>query len=236
MNARRYGLFVVAIILLIVAVTGLFWHGVSKQGSSQNAPHDKVNAVSQAGIGSPRPGEGERASRQNGPAFPENDVIELPFLGKVSCHSRPETVSFTATGTKLDWPFKVFFLPNGMFVRAEFVKPGAKDYEASRADIEELYRAGAESLTGFPEKAAPANLSKVLQSLYENEPFDRATKINITWVLRKGTNGKVQPCFIANIFGVSPGLMRVPNDDEGFLKYRILLTPEGEAVRTDNFL
>lgn len=171
------------------------------------------------------------------PNFPINDKMELPFMGKVQCHARQEKVQFKANGTQKEWPFKLYYLPSGMFVRAEFVCPGRKDYEFSRSDVEDIYRSTAESLVGFPEKAAPASLGKVLQSLYESEPFDTASKINITWVLREH-DGTISPCFIANIWGVSSGFMfgRVPEDDEGFLKTRILLSPEGEAVISDNSL
>ncbi len=168
--------------------------------------------------------------------FPVNDSMELPFLGVVRCHARQEQVKFTANGKQREWPFKVYYLPNGMFVRAEFMKPSAEDYEFPPKRKAESYRSAAESLVGFPDKPAAASLSKVLQVLYEHEAFDSATKINITWVLRQNSNNEIYPWFIANIYGVSPGLMRGPIDDPVDLRYRILLNADGEPVFTDNLL
>lgn len=133
----------------------------------------------------------------------------------------------------------MYYLTNGMFVRAEFVKPGSINYEVEPKELEIGYDVRTEKLMGFPDKAAPTSLSKVLQSLYENEAFDKATRINITWVLRKGTNDEIHPCFIANISGVSVGIkgsVSVPEDDESYKKYRVVLSPEGEALFMDNLL
>ena len=170
-------------------------------------------------------------------AFPINDKVELPFIGVVRCHSRHEEISFEANGRTKKWPFKMYYLPNGMFVRAEFVKPGSKNPELNTKKLGQLYRSAGQSILGFPDKSAPGSIGKVLQSLYEHEAFDKATGINISWVVLKFEHVS-RPYFVANIFGVSPGLMgtRFSSDDEAFKRYRILLTPEGEAVYTDNLL
>lgn len=176
-------------------------------------------------------------SRKPDPNFPINDKIELPFLGKIECHARQQSVTFIANGLQKEWPFTMYYLPNGMFVRAEFAKPGAKNYENDPKFLTELYRSSSESMAGFPDKPAPADLGKVLQSLYAHAPFDRATKLNITWVLWENADREILPRYIVDVFGVSPGLMRVPdNSDEAFLKYRVFLTPDGVAVMTDNAL
>ncbi len=183
--------------------------------------------------------EKQKAAETN-PNFPINDELELPCIGKVRCHSRQEEISFEAKGRTLKWPFKMYYLPSGMFVRAEFFKPGAKNYEFEAKELEEIYRSGGQILAGFPEKAAPASLVKVMESLYTNEAFDRATKINIIYVLldESELGGKIQPCFIANIWGVSAGFMsdRVSEDDEEFLKYRVILDQNGVATFSDNGL
>ena len=174
------------------------------------------------------------------PNFAINDKFELPFIGVVRCHSRHEEISFETNGRTMKWPFKIYYLPNGMFIRAEFFKSGAKDYEFGPKEIESMYRSFGQILAGFPERPAPASVAKVLQSLYTNEAFERATKINITYVLLDETElgSKIQPCFIANIWGVSTGIMfgRVPEDDEGFLKYRVFLDQNGIPTFTDNGL
>src|SRR5712672_1437807 len=74
--------------------------------------------------------------------FPVNEILEMPFLGKVRCHSRAETVEFTANDKQVKWPFKIYYLPNGMFVRAEFSKPGAKSYEHSPIELRNAYASG----------------------------------------------------------------------------------------------
>lgn len=179
-------------------------------------------------------------SNPQNPNFPINDQFELPFLGKVSCHARQEKVQFTVTGITKEWAFKVYYLRNGIFARAEFLKPGAKDYEFPVDHMQAYYDSRGQYILGFPEKAASASLAKVLESLYNFEAFDSATKINISYVLLDETElrGKVQPCFIANIWGVSTGIMtgRVPEDDERFLKYRVFLDQNGEVTATDNGL
>ncbi len=204
----------------------------AKQSGAASPRHDE-SALPKGRVSS---GTGGREDS----GFPVNDKIELPFLGTVQCHARQETVRFAADGKPKEWPFKVYYLPNGMFVRAEFFKPGAKDYEFDVKHIEGFYRSTGQILAGFPERAAPASLAKVLQSLYTNEAFDRATKINITYVLLDETElgSKIQPCFIANIWGVSPGILTgsVPEEDEGFLKYRVFLDQNGVPTFTDNGL
>ncbi len=128
--------------------------------------------------------------------FPINDKIELPFIGVVPCHMREEQVEFDGKGKRLKWPFKMYYLANGMFVRAEFVKPGTIMYqegtydqvkmktniiyEATPKELEIDYRVSNEKLLDFPEKAAQASISVVLKYLYDNEPLDEATKIDIT--------------------------------------------------------
>jgi hypothetical protein len=237
MSSRKFRFYTIAAVLFVMALGAWILHNRSKEGAPEvtDDPRKRTPAL-EAATGGAVVNTGARLSEKG--EFPINDTLELPFLGKVRCHARSERIQFTVNGRKIEWPFRMYYLPNGMFVRAEYKKPGATDYEMSPKSLEMSYRARGQSLVGFPEKPAPASFSKVLQSLYENEPFDRATKINITWVLRDGTKagGKIKPWFIANIFGVSSGLMRVPEGDEGFLKYRILLTPEGEAVYTDNLL
>ena len=173
--------------------------------------------------------------------FPINDKIELPFIGAVQCHAREEQVEFTSEGKKMKWPFRVYYLPNGLFVRAVFIKAGSNILsEVAPKELEIDYNSGGEKLVGFPDNAAPASLGKVLQNLYENEAFDKATKISITWVLRKDSNDEIKPCFMANIFGVSAGIAgylgRVPLDDESYKKYRIILSPEGAPLFMDNAL
>lgn len=218
MNAfgkRSLGISIVGAIML--ALSGWWWH------ASHTTAVSEIPRVAETNAG-----------------FPINDKLELPFIGKVRCHSRREEISFEAEGRTLKWSFKVYYLPDGRFVRAEFFKPGAKDYEFEPKELEEIYRSGWRLLAGFPAKAAPASLGKVLQSLYGNEAFDRATKINITYVLldEAQLGSKIQPCFIANIWGMSPGFMsgRVPEDDEGFLKYRVFLDQNGVATFSDNGL
>ncbi len=203
-----------------------------KQGGAASQRQDE-SALPKGGVSS---GTGGREDS----GFPVNDKIEMPFLGTVECHARQEKVQFTANGERKEWPFKVYYLPNGMFVRAEFFKPGAKDYEFDVKNMEGFYRSTGQILAGFPERAASASLAKVLQSLYTNEAFDRATKINITYVLLDETElgSKIQPCFIANIWGVSPGILTgsVPEDDEAFQKYRVFLDQNGVPTFTDNGL
>ena len=218
-NRPIYGIVSFALICLIFV---WIYHSPDKDGSVEVLTDHPAGAKYAAVAG-----KGKETAGKQHPDFPVNDKMELPFLGTVSCHVRQEKIQFTAKGKQVEWPFKTYYLPNGMLVRAEFFQPGRKDYEGDRFYVEEAYRSGGESIVGFPEKAAPASLSKVLQSLYESEPFDRASKINITWVLREGTDNVIRPCFIANLFGVSQGVMNIPDEDEGFLKYRVLLTPEG---------
>jgi len=231
---QRYAVATALLLLCGLAVWLLFF---SKENEAAKPPASDGNGPSRLkDDGTRASAKGMKTTRTQNPDFPINDKIDLPFLGRVECHARQEKVQFTAKGKQMEWPFNVYYLPNGMFVRAEFVKPGAKDYEEDPEYLTERYRSGRESLVGFPERAAPASLGKVLQSLYEQEAFDTAGKINITWVLREDGEERIRPCFIANVFGVSPGLMRVPDDDEAFLRYRILLNPQGEAFQSDNAL
>lgn len=236
-------------------------NSVVESSGTGHKSSDDINAKIQDGSGNPRPSSQETgidkksvtANQIMTSDFPMNDKIELPFIGAVPCHAKVEQVEFEGKGKRLKWPFKLYYLANGMFVRAEFVKAGAimydektKDvvkpdatiiYEAKPKDLESGYRVRSEKLVGLPEKAAPASLSVVLKYLYDNEPFDDATKIDITWVLRKYRDEEIKPCFIANIYGVSVGgMFRVPQDDETFKRYRILLTPEGVGFQQDNLL
>lgn len=236
MSNRKFRFYTIACVL-VIALTTWFLHKSATEGLLHVTDDQRTDVTAQEATVS-KAGAVNSAALRGNKELPINDAFELPFLGKVRCHARSEKVQFTVKGKRMEWPFKMYYLPNGMFVRAEFKKAGVKDHEINPKDLEAAYRSGGQKLVGFPEKPAPASLGKVLQSLYENEPFDRATKINITWVVRDGTaaNGTIKPWFIANIFGVSQGIMNIPEDDERFLRYRILLTPEGEAVYTDNLL
>jgi hypothetical protein len=160
--------------------------------------------------------------------------FELAFLGKINCFAKDETLDFEINGKRVDMPFKVYYLKNGMPVRAEFQKKGAKDYEFTPNEIRRDYTASGISIVGFPAKPARVNFSRILKKLYEFQPFENATKINITWLVWDDY-GTQEEGFIVNVWGVPFEAGKIP-DEEPFRKYRVVFDSDGEPVVADNIL
>ncbi len=75
---------------------------------------------------------------------------------------------------------KVFYGADGGFIRGEFFKAGAKSYQFPAKQLQEGYESHAEQILGIPAAPAAVKLPSVLQSLYQHQPFDEATRINVT--------------------------------------------------------
>ena len=170
--------------------------------------------------------------------LPINDVFEFPFLGKVPSHSRIESVNYlSAGGVQTPFPLKVYYTSTGIFARAEYFRPEAEDQELPLVTAEKEYRNAKENIVSVPDKAAPANLQKLLNSLHGEYggQFEKATKFNITYVLWEQYDQPPKPVFIINMFGTGKSFPKFP-DDPAFLRIRYIFDVEGNMMFFDTVI
>jgi hypothetical protein len=133
-----------------------------------------------------------------------------------------------------EYPVKVFYTESGNFIRVEFVKPNAGDFQTSVADVETALRMSEESVVGFPAKAFPVSLETLFEQL--QMPFEKVTRFNVTYVDYKFYEKPVAPTILVNVFGLESIVSSRLGDGEETRRIRIVLDQNGEVTREDNFL
>lgn len=180
----------------------------------------------------------ERNSR-----LPLNDSFEFPFLGRVQAHAKVSTVSIkTVDGKHVAVPFKIYYRENGQFLRAEFNKPGAKDYSFDAEHNRRRYIQRDETVNGLPAVPARVPFEKILGELASEEhafgiDFTTATKIDVTYVTYTRSGDKPTPVYIINVFGchsIAPEYFA--DRDESAKRIRYIVDGEGKTWLFDNNL
>ena len=170
--------------------------------------------------------------------FPVNDSFEFPLLGRVRAHSRIESVTYSsANGVQTPFPLKVYYTSNGVFVRAEYFRPGAEDHELPLFEAEKNYRSSGEKIYSVPEQAASANLQSILDNLHGQYggQFEQSTKFNITYVLWEQYDQSPKPVFIINMFGTGKSVPKSP-DKPTSLRIRFVFDADGNIMFFDNVI
>jgi hypothetical protein len=166
---------------------------------------------------------------------PTNGKFPYPFLGSVKAYIRPQVLHLhTATGTLAEFPVKVFYTKSGNFVRAEFVKHGAGDFQSSVETVEAASRQSSEAVTGLPEKTLSVSLESLFDQLHL--PFENATRFNITYVMYKVNDTPPAPTILLNIFGLDSLVSARLGDEEAFRRIRIVMDENGKVQWEDNLL
>ncbi len=169
-------------------------------------------------------------------SFPPNDAFELPFLGKIPAHARQEQLKVeTGGGKTLPLPMKVFYGEDGRFLRAEFFKEGARSFQFPAQQLQIGYESGGERILGIPTTAALVDLPSHLKTLYHHQPFDDATRINVTYIDFEKGDKKIGPVFSAEVWGVRDDFFREQHI-EAFRKYRCILDAKGKLLFFSNAL
>lgn len=216
------------------------------------------NTASESVASDPKPSNAKPPEDSSVPA-PRLDTIKLPdgeaiadsfffpFLGTVECFSRTREEPYTTRdGETYNWPIKIFYDRNGKFLRAEYVKKGAVDYQAPHWLQEANYKE--EKILGVPDHSPPLSVKQIVDLLYKysGSKMDRATRINISWVLlqsptllpitKDGAPPKTRSVFIMNVFGSDTIHHRVPDlpEYEKFRRVRNVFDENGKPLWSDS--
>ena len=223
---------------LFVAIVGLLVFLREKLPFNSSQAIALLARWRQSSTTGPMPGAGAKAQY-----LPLNDSFEFPFLGRVRAHSKIANVSIsTADGKTVAVPFKLYYGENGQFLRAEFNKPGAKDYSFDADHNRRRYMQSDETVNGLPKESARVPFEKVLGVLASEEHsfginFNTATKIDVTYVTYTRSGDKPAPVYIINVFGchsIAPEYSQA--SDEGAKRIRYVVDGEGKTWFFDNNL
>lgn len=166
-----------------------------------------------------------------------NAEFRYQFLGSVKAYMQPQILRLhTSDGTVAEFPVKVFYTESGNFIRAEFVKPGAGDFQSSAEDLEVAHRQVSEPVTGLPQKPLPMSLESLFERL--NMRLEDATRFNVTYVMYKTYEEQPAPMLLFYVFGLRGGPLsaRFGDEEERFRRTRIVMDPDGKVRWEDNML
>lgn len=165
-----------------------------------------------------------------------NDSFEYPFLGRVNCHSREESVTIRVEGGgELPVAVKAYYTEDGRFLRAEFLKPQSTAREFPAAEIQQDMAKENMIVTGIPDAQPVLSLPEILTKVYEGTTtgqngFGGATKMNVTRVKFKWGNRPERTVYIANLWEIDDEFFR------GIGKGRYVFDEEGNSMFFDNVL
>jgi hypothetical protein len=163
-----------------------------------------------------------------------NGNFRYPFLGTVKAYAQSRVLRVhTSSGALAQFPVKVFYAKNGNFIRAEFVKPGAGDFQNPVKEIEEMAKQDSQAITGLPDKPMAISLENLLDQLKMR--FEDATRFNITYVLYKANERPAEPMIILNIFGLQNFVSARFGDAEKARRSRMVMDKNG-AVKWEDIL
>ncbi len=229
--------------LTVLSLGALLWHSETKP-EPPKAAHDEISPAAtpsvEKNIASPNSPAGQ--SRVTSGEIPlqvdrhaANGEFSYPFLGSVKAYVHPEIVRFHArSGALVEFPVKVFYSEKGNFIRAEFVKPDAGDFQTPVEEVETALRMSEEAVIGFPKKTFPVSLETLLEQL--QMPFEKVTRFNVTYVDYKFYEKPVAPTILVNVFGLESIVSARSDGSEGTRRIRIVLDQNGDVTREDNFL
>ena len=151
-----------------------------------------------------------------------NTQFPYPFLGMVQAYAKSERIRVrTKAGDLAEMPLKVYYADNGNFIRAEFVKPGAKDFQTPLEDMEDALRGAEETVVGLPAKPMAVSLETILDHL--QMPLENATRFNVTYVLYQQSENPPEPMILVNVFGLPSIVTDRLGDEEGLRRVRVVM-------------
>jgi hypothetical protein len=165
----------------------------------------------------------------------EQGEFRLPFLGLVKARVRPEKLTMPSRSAgSFTFPLRVYYSDKGEFLRAEYEKPGARDYRTSMENLEIMYQQTVEAITGLPEEPLKIGLAKIVEGTGLN--LEAATRFDVNYVMFSSNREPAKPTLLVNIYGVDSMVsFRAPPGEE-FLRVRAVLNEQGEILWLDNTL
>jgi hypothetical protein len=247
-NHKKLSLLIAAAIALIALLAWVFVDHPRSLPANANVGHSAVALPPP-----PHPhAQHEKATLPPAPQSPAQslgltrDRFYMPTIGEVECYSSMRDFTFNArNGTSITLPFKIFQDDKGNFLRAEYVKEGAPNYEATRAVQESNYKVTGQRLA--PASQPPSiRLEDLMPRIYEAVEYNGskensiayATRLNISYVqLHNGTTDIVfeAPVFIVNAYGTGKIAMYLP-DTELLKRLRFVFDEKGKLLWVDNTL
>ena len=131
-------------------------------------------------------------------------------------------------------PLKVYYAENGNFIRAEFVKPGARDFQTPLDGMEDALRGAHEIVVGLPAKPLAVSLEAILDHL--QMPLEDATRFNVTYVIYQLFERPPEPMILVNVFGLPSIVTDRLGDEEDLRRVRVVMDQYGHVKQEDNFL
>jgi hypothetical protein len=166
-----------------------------------------------------------------------NTKFRYPFLGKVRACVRSRLLRLrNSSGAFVELPVKVYYAENGNFIRLEYVKPGAGDFQATVGQIEAMSRQYSEEVTGLPKEPMGVNLEKMLQDLHRELRLENATRFNVTYVLYKTPEKAPEPHILLYVFGLPNPALGWLGNEERFRRIRVVMDRDGDFKWQDNLL
>jgi hypothetical protein len=126
----------------------------------------------------------------------------------------------------------------GLFLRAEYLRPGSRNWEFNASDAEKNYEPVKERIVGIPTAPARVSLQTLVDNLgqWHDGRLEKASQFSITRVvLAAPTLDESQEVFIVNTFGIGKISDKLP-DDEAFKRIRHVVNAEGQLLFSDNIL
>jgi hypothetical protein len=216
-------------IMVSMAVGGCIGLGKPNSAKEHSVTQIRAGAAATAPLGN----SGNRQARTVPRA-----TFELPFLGTIHCRVSWESVDVTSTGAgKIILPFRVFKDERGDFLRAEFMKKNARNYEATARDLAEGMKARDQQIVALAGTAPRVSWQTVIKTVADEVEIRKVTRLTLTSVDYRLWDQPVEPLFIAHVFGVPIfGDRGIGGGREEALRMRFLLNQRGEIMRFDNCL
>ena len=176
---------------------------------------------------------------RDGTLQPHQEVAPytLPFLGKPAHKVLMVQHSVAIPGTGKSLEMKVYFSPDGQFLRAESLSVMA---DARRRDVEALeksLRKSAEAIVGWPQPDWEFDFPSFWANLCRRYSMEDAREFNLTLVEYRFFKGTQKPVLVLNIWGLDNPLgISVPAPPIAKNRVRVLYDLNGKAISSDNIL